>query len=235
MQQTWYDHLAELDGKRDGSGKLAQLSVVEVYDSYYEQRMWRYIPDLHSKDILDFGCGIGRNLVYYTGKVRSIDGVDIAKRNLELTKEWLNSKNYNTKNYNLYKNDGVSLNGIPDQMYDVVMSTICLQHISVHSIRFNLLSEFYRVLRANGYVTLQFLYSTDKQNTVHYFSNTWDAQGTNGARDCVVGDVNNVISDLEKVGFTNFNYFIDQAYTSNGLPPTPVDDKEWLFITAQKI
>lgn len=235
MQQTWYDYLAKMDGRRDDAGRWLYPFNLIGYDGYYEQRMWRYIPELHTKDVLDFGCGVGRNLVYYTGKVKSIDGVDIAEGNLQLTREWLLSKKYSIGNYKLYKNDGVSLDGIPDEMYDVVMSTICMQHISVHSIRFNLLSEFYRVLRPNGYITLQFLYSTDKPNTVEYFFDAWDAQGTNGARDCVVGDVNNVISDLEKIGFTNFNYFIDQAYTSNGLPPTPVDDKEWLFITAQKI
>lgn len=235
MQQAWYDHLAEMDGRRDDAGRwLYPLNLIG-YDAYYEQRMWRYIPELHTKDVLDFGCGVGRNLVYYTGKARSIDGVDIAEKNLQLARDWLRIKNYNVASYRLYKNDGVSLNGIPDEMYDVVMSTICMQHISVYSIRYNLLSEFYRVLRNNGYITIQFLYSTDKPNTVDYFSETWDAQGTNGARDCVVGDVNNVILDLEKIGFTNFNYFVDQAYTSNGLPPTPVDDKEWLFITAQKI
>lgn len=235
MQQTWYDHLAQVDSIRDGSGQLIQPRVIEVYNEYFEQRLWRYIPNLRDKDVLDFGCGLGRNLVYYTGKVNLIDGVDIAEHNLELIREWLRVKNYNVDDYKLYKNDGVSLNGIPSNSYDVVMSTICLQHISVHSIRYNLLSEFYRVLRDNGYITLQFLYSTEKPNTVEYFSDVWDAEGTNGARDCVVGDVSNVISDLKKIGFTNFNYFIDQAFTSDGLPPTPVDDREWLFITAQKM
>lgn len=230
MQQMWYDGLAVLDSNRNINGNPLQM-----YDEYYAQRLWRYIPDLQDKDVLDFGCGPGRNLIYYTGKVKSIDGVDIAARNLVTAREWIINNNFDINKYRLYKNDGVSLDVIDDEMYDIVMSTICLQHISVYSIRSNLLSEFNRVLKPNGYVTLQFLYSTDKPNTVDYFSDFWDADGTNGARDCVVGDVTHVITDLEKAGFGNIEYFIDQAFTSNGLPPTSVDDKEWLFVTGQKL
>jgi len=187
MQQRWYDHLAQLDSYRDGSGNLSQPHVLTVYDQYYFERLWRYIPDISNKAVLDFGSGLGRNLVFYTGKVKSIDGVDIAEHNLNLTREWLAHNNYDLDNYKLYKNDGVSLNGIPSSTYDVVMSTICLQHISVYKIRYNLLSEFHRVLNSSGYITLQFLYDTNKANTVDYFSNDLNVIGTNGARDCTKG------------------------------------------------
>lgn len=230
MQQHWYDHLATLDAGRNVNG-----NPLQIYDEYYAQRLWKYIPNLQEKDVLDFGCGPGRNLIYYTGKVKSIDGVDIAARNLVTAAEWIRNNNFDIKKYRLYKNDGVSLNSVPNDMYDVVMSTICLQHISVYNIRKNLLKEFHRVLRSSGYVTLQFLYSTDKLNTVEYFDDAWDATGTNGARDCVVKNADNVVKDLTDAGFTNIHYFVDQAFTSDGLPPTSVDDKEWLFITGQKI
>lgn len=230
MQQAWYDYLAILDRNRNENG-----NPLQEYDKYYETRMWRYIPNIQNKSILDFGCGPGRNLIYYTGKVKSIDGVDISDINLKTASKWITNNTFNLNNYKLYKNDGVSLNGIADKSYDVVMSTIVLQHISVYKIRYNFLSEFYRVLRDGGYVTLQFLYSTDKPNTVKYFDDAWDVNGTNGAFDCVVGDAINVVEDLKSIGFTDINYFIDQAYTSDGLPPRSTDDKEWLFVTAKKI
>jgi len=230
MQQQLYDHLAVLDRDRDENG-----NPLQIYDAYYAERLWRFIPDIKNKDVLDFGCGPGRNLIYYTGKVKSIHGVDLAEENLNTARRWIINNNFDINQYKLYKNDGVSLNGISDETYDVVMSTIVLQHISVYGIRYNLLSEFHRVLRPNGYVTLQFLYSTNKPNTVQYFDDAWQVNGSNGSFDCVVGDVSNVINDLEKIGFTNIQYFIDQAFTSNGLPPTDLDDKEWLFITAEKI
>lgn len=229
MQQKKYDHLAILDRDRNHNG-----NILQIYDAYYESRLWRFIPDILSKDVLDFGCGPGRNLIFYTGKVKSIHGVDIADRNLDTARQWILNNGFDINRYQLFKNDGVSLNGIPDSSYDIVMSTICLQHISVHEIRYGLLEEFNRVLRPNGYVTLQFLYSTQKANTVHYHQNAYGAQGTNGDADCVVGDVNYVIEDLTKTGFTNIQYHIDQAYTSDGQPPKDVDDREWLFITGQK-
>lgn len=230
MQQSLYDHLAVLDAGRNVNG-----NPLQIYDEYYAQRLWGNIPNLEDKKVLDFGCGPGRNLIYYTGKVKSIDGVDIAERNLVTAREWIENNNFDPNNYRLYKNDGVSLKGIPDDEYDVVMSTICLQHISVYSIRRNLLSEFRRVLKTGGYITLQFLYSTEKANTVDYFADFWDAGGSNGANDCVVGDAQHVVKDLKELGFSNIEYFIDQAFTSNGLPPTSVDDKEWLFVTGQKV
>jgi SAM-dependent methyltransferase len=229
-QQQVYDHLAELDKDRDTNG-----NVLQIYDDYFAAHLWRSIPDLATKDVLDFGCGPGRNLIYYHGKVKSIDGVDLAAKNLDTARRWITNNGWDVSQFKLYKNDGVRLGEIPSDSYDVVMSTICMQHISVHEIRQNLLQEFHRVLRPNGMVTLQFLYSTDKPNTVDYFDNRYDAPSTNGAADCVVGDVRHVINDLSSAGFTTVSYHITQAFTSDGLPPTRHDDKEWLFITGQKV
>lgn len=230
LQQQEYDRLARLDVDRNHNG-----NILQIYDEYFASHLWRYIPNIRDKDVLDFGCGPGRNLIYYHNKVKSIDGVDIAELNLETARQWIRNNGWNVAQFNLYKNDGVSLYPILDNSYDVVMSTICMQHISVYDIRFNLLREFHRVLRPGGHVTLQFLYSTQKPNTVSYWSNIADVIGTNGAADCVVSNVDWVIGDLEKIGFNNCNHHITQAFTSDGLAPRSTDDGEWLFITGQKL
>ena len=98
MQQSSYDYLAELDRNRNHNG-----NPLQEYDRYYEERLWRYIPDISTKKVLDFGCGPGRNLIYYTNKVKSIDGVDISAINLKTAKEWIENNNFDVRNYNLYK------------------------------------------------------------------------------------------------------------------------------------
>ena len=90
MQQSVYDQLAVMDSDRNRNG-----NPLQEYDRYYEERMWRYIPDLNSKAVLDFGCGPGRNLIYYTGEVKSIDGVDISVGNLVTARQWLQNNNFN--------------------------------------------------------------------------------------------------------------------------------------------
>jgi SAM-dependent methyltransferase len=241
MQQSRYNYLADFDaahsGWRSNEPKSFAVTLLEAHNEYedYKTYLWKDIPDLKQKDVLDFGCGPGRNLLKYHDTFNSIDGVDLATKNLETARQWLTSSGLTADKFKLYKNDGITLMGIPSQSYDVVMSTICLQHISVYDIRFNLLKEFHRVLRPNGYVTLQFLYTAKKPNTVKYYDNKYDADDSNGAYDCVVENPDYIKSDLEKLGFTNFNYYIRPSIEVLGGVRNDFSDWEWIFINAQKI
>jgi ubiquinone/menaquinone biosynthesis C-methylase UbiE len=228
-QQEKYNQLAEFDSANYDFA----TSFLHAHNNYEDYRyyLWKDIPDLHTKDVLDFGCGPGRNLTFYANTFKSIDGVDLAAGNLELAKRWIAQQGLDPNKFKLYKNDGVSLNGIPDASYDIIMSTICLQHISVHEIRYQLMKEFYRVLRPGGYFTAQFLLTADKPGTVKYYDNFYDASDSNGSHDCVVEDPENLKSDLEKIGFTNFHSYIRIANDGRALPG---EDQEWLFANVQK-
>ena len=240
MQQATYNRLADYDASFLGWGadepKEFGVVLLEAHNEYedYKTYLWKDITDLKNKDVLDFGCGPGRNLLKYHDTFRSIDGVDLALKNLYTARRWLAGKGLDTNKFKLYKNDGVSLAGIPSEAYDVVMSTICLQHISVYDIRYNLLKEFHRVLRPGGYVTLQLLYTAKKPNTVAYHVNKYDADDSNGAYDCVVENPDFVKKDLEEIGFTNFNYYIRPSIEVLGGVRNEFSDWEWIYINAQK-
>lgn len=240
MQQAKYNNLAEIDnryqGWRKGEPRSFMIQLLEAHNNWsdYETYLWKDIPDLHSKDVLDFGCGPGRNLIKYHNKFRSIDGVDLSALNLETARQWITTNNLDVNKFTLYKNNGVDLDVIPSNRYDVIMSTICLQHISVYEIRYNLLKEFFRVLRPNGYVTLQFLLNSEKPGTVKYFDNNYDAHDTNGGADCTVDNPRCVEFDLWSLGFVDFKYYIRPSIEVMGGKISNMTDNEWLFVNARK-
>src|SRR3954469_16590240 len=98
------------------------------------------------------------------GRVHRIDDVDIAARNLENAKLWL--AQHKVENSNLYLCNGLDLSAIDDNQYDLIISTICLQHICVHDIRLNYFKEFFRVLKPGGRVSLQMGYGVPSPMTV---------------------------------------------------------------------
>lgn len=176
-------------------------------------------------DALDFACGPGRNLVKYSKQFRSLDGVDLAKANLEKAEIWL------TKNFlpvpKLWLCNGVDLKNIPSDSYDFVMSTIALQHICVHEIRLSYFKEFFRVLRPGGVLSFQMGFGANRPGAVPYHANYYQAQGTNSHCDTTIENPDQPKADLESIGFSKYDFMIR--------PTGPGDSHQnWIFIRAVK-
>ena len=175
---------------------------------------------------MDFGGGPGRNLEKYEPNFKRVDGVDISYINLNNATEWLHDrKSYN--NNLLFKSNGRDLSEIESDAYDAVMSTITLQHIPVHEIRFNLFREFYRVLNDGGWFTAQMGFGKGKFGAVDYYKNHYNAAKTNGRTDVFVESSKQLKEDLEKIGFTNFKHFVRPTGPGDTHP-------NWIFFRAQK-
>lgn len=193
--------------------------------------LFKDIDNLETKTVLDFGCGPGRNLVKYSSKFIRIDGIDIGEKNLENALLWVKHNNIDPEKHKLILCNGIDLNSIGNEEYDIVMSTICMQHICVYDIRFNYLKEFYRVLKSGGYITIQMGYGIplpENKITVDYYDNNYEASSTNGACDTNISDYKQVEKDLLSIGFKNFNYYIRPTGPGDGHP-------NWIFFNAQKI
>jgi ubiquinone/menaquinone biosynthesis C-methylase UbiE len=189
--------------------------------------LFKDFDNLELKTVLDFGCGPGRNLLKFSNKFKQLDGVDISEQNIKNAVILLNHNNIDLQKHNLYLCNGVDLNCINDETYDIVMSTICMQHICVYEIRLNYLKEFYRVLKPGGFVTIQMGYGTPSPMSVDYYDNYYDAQTTNRGCDTNISNYNQVESDLLNIGFKNFNHYIR--------PTGPGDcHPNWIFFNAQK-
>ncbi|SVB61931.1 uncharacterized protein METZ01_LOCUS214785, partial [marine metagenome] len=89
--------------------------------------------------------------------------------------------------------------------------------------------EFYRVLKNNGWISIQMAYGTrNKYKTCDYFENYIDAKSTNSSCDVSITNFNYIKNDLEKIGFTNFSYtIIDYMHESAW--------KKAIFFRAQKL
>ena len=234
LQQYSYDKLASLwnvDQRDFVVGSFEMQNKWKDYDLLFDAMFdfhdnAEHLPLAKDCLVLDFGCGPGRNLEKYAPNFKRVDGVDISYINLNNATEWLHDrKSYN--NNLLFKSNGRDLSEIESDAYDAVMSTITLQHIPVHEIRFNLFREFYRVLNDGGWFTAQMGFGMGKFGAVDYYKNHYNAAKTNGRTDVFIENPQQIKEDLEKIGFTNFKHLIRPAGPGDTHP-------NWIFFRAQK-
>jgi ubiquinone/menaquinone biosynthesis C-methylase UbiE len=225
MQRHQYDE----DGKKWSVAN--RDPVVGGFDSHnkwsdYDVYLFKDLGDTCNKKALDFGCGPARHLVKYHDKFARYDGVDISLTVLDKAKLWLEHNGIKENDFTLYHCNGRDLIDVPDNTYDVVTSTICMQHICVYDIRKNLFIEFFRVLKSGGQISIQMAYG-EKRGSKNYFENYFNAGLTNGGCDVIVQNPSHLEDDLTEIGYTNFNHYIR--------PNGPNDcSQNWIFFNAKK-
>lgn len=203
-----------------------------VVGSFHQHNNWKDYENLFTrienqaeKIGLDFACGPGRNIVKYKGRFKRLDGVDLSPINIENCRKYIAENG--VEGANLYISDGVGIGKVPDNTYDFVMSTIALQHICVHEIRFNIFKGIYKALKDGGIFTAQMGYGYPSPSSVGYYENNYGATGTNRACDTRVEDPSQLKSDLEKIGFKDFNYIIGTTGPGDCHP-------NWIYFSAVK-
>lgn len=219
MQKEHYDTEASKWTVDDRDHVVGSFDFHNLWEGY--KHLFEGMTDLDQKLCLDFGCGTGRNISKYYDTFKRIDGVDISTVNLMKATDWLNYNNQTNKHSILYPCNGVDLNQISDSAYDIVMSTITMQHICVWEIRYNYFKEFYRVLKPGGMITVQMGYGySDNQPSVDYSANNYEALATNGQCDvCITAsDVMLLGIELSEIGFKDFSYTVDTAVPGDRHP-----------------
>lgn len=225
MQKSFYETMASSWNVTNRDPVVGSFDAHNNWSDY--KFLFNDLSDLKEKRALDFGCGPGRNLVKYADKFNQIDGVDISIKNLENARVWIRENNHNPDNFVLYNCNGVDLAAVPSGTYDVVFSTICLQHICVHEIRYNYFKEFFRVLSPGGVFTAQMGYGSPSPYSVDYYDNHYAATGTNRTCDTQVKDPQQLKGDLDAIGFVDFEYTIRPCGPGDCHPA-------WIFFHATK-
>lgn len=221
MQQCYMDNQVKVwnpSQSLSAAGDI-ELSELEIgIGNFADHNNWSDYPKylfgglkMEGKVMLDFACGGGRNIVRYWSNFARIDGIDISDKMLVNARKWLDYNKLEGEQPHLFHNNGSDLQAIDDCRYDIVMSTIAMQHIAVHDIRFSLLTEFYRVLKNEGWITIQMAFGDDHPNSVGYFENPYDAKGTNRSLDVRVESPEEILQDLNRIGFKEFDYWIRPA------------------------
>lgn len=193
----------------------------------YETFMMKYVRPEDELIALDFGCGPGRNIRRWTDWFKRIDGADISKTNIANAHVFLQGQLKEEKKPNLYVTNGIDCGDAKSDTYDFVFSTVCLQHICSHSVRFQILRDIFRILKPGGRISIQMGYGSPSPMTVGYFEDNFSAEATNRSCDTEISDVSEPKSDFDRIGFVNFESWIR--------PVGPGDiHPSWIFLTATK-
>jgi SAM-dependent methyltransferase len=177
---------------------------------------------------LDFGCGKGRNLtnLWSLTEWEFLHGIDVSSNNIKHCQEA-----YVEYPFTFFKNSGENLADLQGNTYDFVMSTIVLQHICVHELRYKLKEEIFRVLKPGGVFSFQMGYGgiefTGHTRPRSYFENSYDAQNSNGSNDVRVVNEQDLIADLQKIGFSNITFEIHEPWEDGGHP-------NWIYVRCEK-
>jgi SAM-dependent methyltransferase len=107
-------------------------------------------PHRHER-ALDFGCGVGRVTRALADRFAECYGVDISSRMIELAQDL----NADRPSCSFLLNDRADLSQFESGSFDLVYSTLVLQHLPRPSIALGYISEFLRVVRPDGLVFFQ--------------------------------------------------------------------------------
>jgi ubiquinone/menaquinone biosynthesis C-methylase UbiE len=223
MQLNQYNAEANQWSEQNRDKVVGSFDLHNQWNDY--EILFKRIENTKDKLAIDFGCGPGRNLVRYNNTFKRLDGVDISPINIEKAK--LYCFRNGIINNNFYVNNGIDLDIIKSEQYDVVMSTITLQHICVYDIRKSFFKEFHRVLKSGGILTAQMGYGSPSPQTVEYYQNYYDAEGTNRICDVCIESYKQLEDDLLEIGFTDFQYKITPVGPGDFHP-------NWIFFSVIK-
>lgn len=237
MQREWYEqatHKAKVQ-----LGSIGQDDVVGSWEKHndhpdYENYLFSWAFQRKFITALDFGCGPGRNIQRWGYLFQLIDGVDISPKNLQNCRILLEE----SSKTNLFLFNGNDLGGTPLNFYDFIFSSICLQHIASHKVRFNIYQHMYSCLKPQGRISIQMSFGNSRithrslwnePRSVGYYDNYFQALETNGRCDTRVENPNYLKNDLLSIGFKDFKYWIR--------PPGPgeINHENWIYFSAIKL
>lgn len=101
--------------------------------------------------VVDIGCGVGRLTRVIAGRADQVYAIDVSAEMLAQAKQ----HNAHLDNVEWIHGDGTTLQPIPDEGADAVVSHVVFQHIPDPKITYGYVSEMGRVLRPGGWAAFQ--------------------------------------------------------------------------------
>jgi ubiquinone/menaquinone biosynthesis C-methylase UbiE len=157
-------------------------------------------------DVLEFGCGPGIIIGAVARYCQHATGVDVSKTILKVAEEL----NRETKNISFQNSSGMDLKVLSDQSFSFIYSIEVIQHIDkVHAITF--FHEFYRILKPNGRLLIQFPDLTREQECEAWFEGTWKPQSERSYSDLTMMRIRYYTPEelriiLARIGFKSISF-----------------------------
>jgi SAM-dependent methyltransferase len=127
--------------------------------------------------VLDFGCGVGRLMEELASDAIHVDGADISQEMVGFARQ-----NPALQSSRFFVTSGYDCGDAPENHYDLVISTLCLQHVCVRQTRLSILEAIHKVLNHNGVVHIQFhYYPTLRADQVPGNHACWTAERTDAS------------------------------------------------------
>ena len=142
------------------------MEYKELWDAFYKENKYiMWFPgestikffgriskemDLRGKEVLDFGCGVGRNSFFMTEIGLTVYGIDISENAIEHAKyKKIDKKNLST-HFKVYNGSNIPFK---DNEFDFVISHGVLDHVLMDKAK-ELMKEIHRVIKPNGLMQL---------------------------------------------------------------------------------
>lgn len=228
MQRDFYNQFSTEDdfkncvvGCWDLNQKIPYVRWLLNYGGETDRPLFEYPREIVA---IDYGCGIGRMVGNFGTSVQRVDGVDLGRQMIDLCCERYPKSRF-------WITDGVSFGEAPTGEYDLVFSTICLQHIPCHTVRMKIVHDACRVLKPHGKIALQMLYFDSLPQARRYYANikstarfsywqedAFDAQDTNSCHDVAIfeTDLNRIRLEFERL-FTDVELHIARWHPEGGV------------------
>ena len=247
QQMIGYAKMAKQFMNKPFHTPLAVVGNYEWHEAFpYEQFLFfdvdtnEPLVKFDESTVADFACGPGRMVNRARRMFKQVDGIDISEYALDYAKRTYPGSNF-------YISSGIDVGDAPTNHYDLVFSTIAIQHIASKTIRENIYRGIESILKPGGYMSIQIGYnptikagrwSHDTEHAAYDFD-FWDAQATNGHADMVINedDLPKVKQDFgaifDDVKITLVN--VDQIYRNlNGHFHPPYWASDWMFVQGKK-
>jgi SAM-dependent methyltransferase len=207
---------------------VGRFNEHEAYP-YEEYLLEKYEGPYHRA--LDFGCGMGRMICRMLRRFEYVDGADLMETNLRHAERYLREQREGISPCKLFKTSGLGCEIEIPYKYDFIYSTICLQHIPVHRIRFQIFADLCSLLNEGGAACFQMGFGMD--NGVHWFDNEYGADASNAGLDVSIPDESHfrvIEQDLKAARFS----IVDFAIKPSPHPDLRGYHTHWIFIHVRK-
>jgi len=199
--KNFYHDLCQIESHLSIESDSINSPQFDLSDSHYYDE--RSIKGHKIDRALEFGCGDGRWLEYFSQYFPQVDGCDISPWQLSLAKKrGLASE--------LFQVDYEKLTDVPNGVYDLIYSISLFQHLPVYDLRRLYLQEFLKKLKSGGYIAIQmggglihFNESPDRWGFAKYKDNLEWCRWTNSRYDVQILDYEEVKEDLISIGYVN--------------------------------